>query len=241
MSYVPAHRAHRGQAGGGSHLACPPCAASGQCWGSGQAGAVCHSSPGPVPRPSSPFSDLRKYAPFSSCLSRNTLLQTCMCMHRDQFISKTFGQPSCWLAALPWPRICWKCSAYSCTPGRNPLAHMRICTKTHSYQHTQTHAFCAGSRVLDRFKLLGRAMAKALQDGRLLDIPLSPVFYRWVHTWVCLGCEEDRGRAGSCRHEQVPYVMTYVHVSHAYARVLAIPHTSMFPNTSSGSRGHARP
>ena len=30
------------------------------------------------------------------------------------------------------------------------------------------------------FKLLGRAMAKALQDNRLLDIPLSYVFYRYT-------------------------------------------------------------
>ena len=36
----------------------------------------------------------------------------------------------------------------------------------------------AVEKVLDYFKLLGRAMAKALQDNRLLDIPLSYVFYR---------------------------------------------------------------
>ena len=30
-----------------------------------------------------------------------------------------------------------------------------------------------GNRVLNHFKLLGRAMAKALQDNRLLDMPLS--------------------------------------------------------------------
>ena len=28
------------------------------------------------------------------------------------------------------------------------------------------------------FGLLGKVTAKALQDGRLLDLPLSPVFYR---------------------------------------------------------------
>ena len=33
-------------------------------------------------------------------------------------------------------------------------------------------------QVVDLFKLLGRAMAKALQDNRLLDLPLSYVFYR---------------------------------------------------------------
>ncbi len=32
--------------------------------------------------------------------------------------------------------------------------------------------------VLDRFLLLGRAAAKALQDSRLLDVPLSYVFYK---------------------------------------------------------------
>ena len=36
----------------------------------------------------------------------------------------------------------------------------------------------ANSKVLSHFKLLGRAMAKALQDNRLLDLPLSYVFYR---------------------------------------------------------------
>ena len=32
--------------------------------------------------------------------------------------------------------------------------------------------------VLQRFVLLGRAAAKALQDSRLLDVPLSYVFYK---------------------------------------------------------------
>ena len=35
-----------------------------------------------------------------------------------------------------------------------------------------------GARSMDLFRLLGRSMAKALQDGRLLDLPLSYVFYR---------------------------------------------------------------
>lgn len=34
------------------------------------------------------------------------------------------------------------------------------------------------SQAASHFRLLGRAVAKALQDGRLLDLPLSPVFYR---------------------------------------------------------------
>ena len=38
----------------------------------------------------------------------------------------------------------------------------------------------ADSKVLSHFKLLGRAMAKALQDNRLLDLPLSYVFYRYA-------------------------------------------------------------
>lgn len=33
-------------------------------------------------------------------------------------------------------------------------------------------------QVLDYFKLLGRSLAKALQDSRLMDLPLSHVFYR---------------------------------------------------------------
>lgn len=36
------------------------------------------------------------------------------------------------------------------------------------------------SKVIDYFRLLGRVMAKALQDGRLLDLPLSPAFYKLV-------------------------------------------------------------
>jgi hypothetical protein len=35
-----------------------------------------------------------------------------------------------------------------------------------------------GDKVVERFRLLGRAMAKALQDARMLDMPLSYVFYR---------------------------------------------------------------
>jgi E3 ubiquitin-protein ligase TRIP12 len=43
----------------------------------------------------------------------------------------------------------------------------------------------AGSRtgkVIESFRLLGRTVAKALQDSRLLDLPLSPLFFRWVCT-----------------------------------------------------------
>ncbi|KZV20236.1 HEAT repeat,HECT-domain isoform 1 [Dorcoceras hygrometricum] len=36
------------------------------------------------------------------------------------------------------------------------------------------------SKVIDYFRLLGRVMAKALQDGRLLDLPLSTAFYKLV-------------------------------------------------------------
>ncbi|KAH9622556.1 hypothetical protein KSS87_020079 [Heliosperma pusillum] len=35
-------------------------------------------------------------------------------------------------------------------------------------------------KVLEYFRLLGRVMAKALQDGRLLDLPLSMAFYKLV-------------------------------------------------------------
>lgn len=35
-------------------------------------------------------------------------------------------------------------------------------------------------RLLERFLLLGRAAAKALQDGRLLDIQLSYLFFKCV-------------------------------------------------------------
>ena len=46
----------------------------------------------------------------------------------------------------------------------------------------------AAAKVVDRFKLLGRAMAKALQDNRLLDIPLSYIFYRSAHSTLL--CDE---------------------------------------------------
>ncbi|XP_073148393.1 E3 ubiquitin-protein ligase UPL3 [Henckelia pumila] len=42
------------------------------------------------------------------------------------------------------------------------------------------------SKVIDHFRLLGRVMAKALQDGRLLDLPLSTAFYK-----LLLGQELD--------------------------------------------------
>ncbi|KAI4350275.1 hypothetical protein L6164_004746 [Bauhinia variegata] len=37
------------------------------------------------------------------------------------------------------------------------------------------------SKVVEYFQLLGRVTAKALQDGRLLDLPLSMAFYKLVH------------------------------------------------------------
>lgn len=36
------------------------------------------------------------------------------------------------------------------------------------------------AKVLEHFRLLGRVMAKALQDGRLLDVPLSISFYKII-------------------------------------------------------------
>jgi E3 ubiquitin-protein ligase TRIP12 len=36
----------------------------------------------------------------------------------------------------------------------------------------------AHAAVMEHFRLLGRAVAKALQDNRLLDLPLNPVFFR---------------------------------------------------------------
>ena len=36
------------------------------------------------------------------------------------------------------------------------------------------------SKVVEYFRLVGRVMAKALQDGRLLDLPLSTAFYKLV-------------------------------------------------------------
>ncbi|MCO5580943.1 hypothetical protein L7F22_034817 [Adiantum nelumboides] len=36
------------------------------------------------------------------------------------------------------------------------------------------------AKVLEHFRLLGRTMGKALQDGRLLDLPLSTAFYKLI-------------------------------------------------------------
>lgn len=36
-----------------------------------------------------------------------------------------------------------------------------------------------GQRQVELFRLLGRTVAKALQDNRLLDLPLSHLFFRW--------------------------------------------------------------
>ena len=36
----------------------------------------------------------------------------------------------------------------------------------------------SGSKVTEHFKLLGRAVAKALQDCRLMDLPLNYTFYK---------------------------------------------------------------
>lgn len=41
------------------------------------------------------------------------------------------------------------------------------------------------SKVIEYFRLVGRVMAKALQDGRLLDLPLSTAFYKLVLGQVC--------------------------------------------------------
>lgn len=42
------------------------------------------------------------------------------------------------------------------------------------------------SKVIEYFRLVGRVMAKALQDGRLLDLPLSTAFYKLVLGQVSL-------------------------------------------------------
>ncbi|CAA6655990.1 unnamed protein product [Spirodela intermedia] len=52
------------------------------------------------------------------------------------------------------------------------------------------------SKVIEYFRLVGRVMAKALQDGRLLDIPLSTGFYKLV-----LGQELDLFDIFSFDHE----------------------------------------
>ncbi|XP_041350022.1 E3 ubiquitin-protein ligase TRIP12-like isoform X2 [Gigantopelta aegis] len=36
------------------------------------------------------------------------------------------------------------------------------------------------SRIKSKFKFLGKFLAKALMDSRMVDLPLSPVFYKWM-------------------------------------------------------------
>jgi E3 ubiquitin-protein ligase TRIP12 len=40
-------------------------------------------------------------------------------------------------------------------------------------------------KVLEHFRLIGQVMAKVLQDGRLLDLPLSTAFYKLILGQVC--------------------------------------------------------
>lgn len=47
--------------------------------------------------------------------------------------------------------------------------------------------------VVDKFKLLGRLAGKALQDGRLLDLELSPAFYRCALRGLPLGLVDLAG------------------------------------------------
>ncbi|KAK9826455.1 hypothetical protein WJX81_000175 [Elliptochloris bilobata] len=68
-----------------------------------------------------------------------------------------------------------------------PQAAAGESTRPDTYVHAPQGLFPAplppserapGGKVVERFRLLGRAMAKALQDSRLLDLPLSYLFYR---------------------------------------------------------------
>ena len=40
-------------------------------------------------------------------------------------------------------------------------------------------------KVLEYFRLIGQVTAKVLQDGRLLDLPLSTAFYKLILGQVC--------------------------------------------------------
>lgn len=55
-----------------------------------------------------------------------------------------------------------------------------------------------GSRTVERFRCLGRAMAKALQDSRLLDIPFSYTFYRCARTLPCPSPSAHRANPVRC-------------------------------------------
>ncbi|KAK4284851.1 hypothetical protein QN277_001629 [Acacia crassicarpa] len=46
--------------------------------------------------------------------------------------------------------------------------------------NTDTSEGSLFSKVIEHFRLVGRVMAKALQDGRLLDLPFSAAFYKLV-------------------------------------------------------------
>lgn len=65
-------------------------------------------------------------------------------------------------------------------------------------------AHIVASQVVEHFKLLGRTVGKALQDNRLLDLPLNHVFYRGaLGKQVCTQAESGSGAARgvlSCKH-----------------------------------------
>lgn len=56
------------------------------------------------------------------------------------------------------------------------------------------------SKVIEYFRLLGRVMAKALQDGRLMDLPLSTAFYKLVLGLVCFSFFPPFSSGGSQFH-----------------------------------------
>lgn len=58
----------------------------------------------------------------------------------------------------------------------------------------------AGSKAVEGFRLLGRAVGKALQDSRLMDLPLNYVFYRWA----------EGGRGKLLVPGFAPHVLVYV-------------------------------
>jgi len=81
--------------------------------------------------------------------------------------------------------------------------------------------------VLQRFVLLGRAAAKALQDSRLLDVPLSYVFYKCVLACTCISIKSHSSvtsspaQAGGT-HSMVSVVATAMSARFTYKKAFVV-------------------
>ncbi|KAK4477229.1 hypothetical protein RD792_016443 [Penstemon davidsonii] len=89
--------------------------------------------------------------------------------------SSSFGKPSMEIDVKPN-----EMAGISAAAGDRDIIHVPLGLFPQPWPATATSIGNQFSKVIEYFKLLGRVMAKALQDGRLLDLPLSAAFYKLV-------------------------------------------------------------